>query len=262
MAKREGRAADGPRAARRVRGGSHGALAGSGRGASRTRSDVRTPKSAATREKIMAAACDLMVERGSTDFQMSEISERCEMSKGSLYYYFSDKAALVRAVFDRSVDKLVANVESVVAKAPSATESILRLVTSLAEAVQPKGPLALAMTHSGSEERGGMIPDVEPHVARIISILTAQIERAKGEGIVREECESRLAAVGITGAFVIFEYAMPGFDGDDLESAVRKVLDIAFTGVGTERGRTIFSLSQDAPAAGAGQGSDTTRKDG
>ena len=84
------------------------------------RSGTATPKSAVTREKIMAAAAELMVERGGTDFQMMEVSARCEMSKGSLYYYFADKGELVRAVLDRSVEALVDAVERVVAQAPSA----------------------------------------------------------------------------------------------------------------------------------------------
>ena len=70
------------------------------------RPGTATPKSAATREKIMAAATSLMAERGSADFQMAEVSARCGMSKGSLYYYFSDRAELVRAVLDRAVDDL------------------------------------------------------------------------------------------------------------------------------------------------------------
>ena len=44
------------------------------------RTGTATPKSAATREKIMAAATSLMAVRGSADFQMAEVSARCGMS--------------------------------------------------------------------------------------------------------------------------------------------------------------------------------------
>ena len=94
------------------------------RGATRLRSGAKTRKSAATREKIMAAATELMVERGNTDFQMSEVSARCQMSKGALYYYFADKGALVQAIFDASVDERVDQIVGAVAKASSAMESI------------------------------------------------------------------------------------------------------------------------------------------
>ena len=93
---------------------------------------AKTSKSAATRERIMEAATDLMVERGGTGFQIGEVSERCGMSKGALYYYFADKGALVQAIFDRSMEGLVSDVETVVAQAPSARASILGLVEAVA----------------------------------------------------------------------------------------------------------------------------------
>ena len=215
------------------------------RQASRLRSGTKTRKSAVTRERIMAAATELMVERGSTDFQMSEVSERCHMSKGSLYYYFADRSALVHAIFDRSVDELVSEVESVVAKAPSATESIFGLVHILAEGVRPGQPLALAMAHVGPRA-GDVLPCVEGYLARIVSILTAQFERAKGEGLVRPEVNSQLGAVAIAGAFLAFEYVREDASTPEGADAVRDIFDLVFSGLGTARARALFS-----PGAGS-----------
>lgn len=55
-----------------------------GKQTSKLRSGAKTRKSAATRERIMVAASELMTERRGTDFQMSEVSARCNMSKGAL----------------------------------------------------------------------------------------------------------------------------------------------------------------------------------
>ena len=111
----------------------------------RLRSSTKTRKSAATRERIMAAATSLMVERGNTDFQMSEVSSRCKMSKGALYYYFADKDALVEAIFDRSIDELVDSVEGAVAGASSALEALVSLTRELTCRMSVGSPLALAM---------------------------------------------------------------------------------------------------------------------
>lgn len=207
----------------------------------RLRSGTKTRKSAATREKIMSAAAELMVEHGSTDFQMSEVSERCAMSKGALYYYFADKTALVRSVFDRSVDGLVDSVEGVVAKAPSSVESIFGLVQTLVEGLRPGTPLMLAMTRGSEADGHDVLPSVETHLARIISILTAQFERAKEEGLVRAESNSRLSAVGIVGAFVVYEYVGPDIEAHESSDLVREMLDLVFSGMGTARARTLFS---------------------
>lgn len=224
------------------------------------RQGARTPKSAATREKIMRAAAELMVERGDVEFQMGEVSARCGLSKGSLYYYFADRSALVRAVFDRSVDDLVGEVEAVVASAPSAAASILGLVRALADAVRPGGPLMLAMVNRPERAAGAAAGLVEEsRLSRVVDILTAQVERAKGEGLVRPEVNGRLAAAAVAGAFLVFEHVAPagaggaGDGGGAGEALVREVVDLAFAGMGTERGRAL--LSEALGGAGAGQAS-------
>ena len=90
----------------------------------RIRSSSKTRKSVMTRDRIMTAASELMVERGNTSFQMSEVSERCHMSKGSLYYYFADKDELIGAIFDESVDDLVELIESLARETDSARDAL------------------------------------------------------------------------------------------------------------------------------------------
>lgn len=219
----------------------------------RLRSDVKTRKSAATREKIMEAATQIMVERGSTDFQMSEVSARCKLSKGSLYYYFEDKSALIRAIFDRAVDELVDEVESVVAKAPSAKDSIVGLMQALANGLQPGSPLALAMTHRSSSATNELLSATESRVTRITSILSAQFERAKGEGLVRPDVNTRLGAATIAGAFMAYEYVLPASKSEgDMGELVNELIDLVFSGIGTERSREVFS-AEFSKAAENGQ---------
>lgn len=194
---------------------------------------AKTSKSAATRERIMEAATDLMIERGGTGFQIGEVSERCGMSKGALYYYFADKGALVQAIFDRSMEGLVSDVEAVVAQAPSARASILGLVEAVAHAVQPGSALTLALAHGLWDVEHEVLPHIKEHMERIIAVLEAQLERAKVEGFVRPGTNSHLVAVAIIGAFAITEYAGEGVDtGDDTEAFVHGVLDVVFHGIG------------------------------
>lgn len=220
------------------------------RASGRLRTGAKTRKSAATREKIMAAASGLMVERGSTSFQMSEVSERCHMSKGSLYYYFSDRAELVRAVFDQEIDRLVAQVEDIVGRAPTATDSIFELVSALAAAVRPGQLLSLATSQARVTRDGRVLSDAGGHLARIVSVLTAQFERAKGEGLVRPDVDSALGAMAIAGAFLAFEYSAA--QGEDGPGLVREILDLVFSGMGTASARELFSAGPRDASAGAG----------
>ena len=211
-------------AAGRGAGAASGDRAGAGAGAR-----PRTRKSAATREKIMSAATGLMEERGSAGFMMAEVSERCGLSKGSVYYYFVDRDELVRAVTERAVDELVARVEDVVATASSAAESIFGLMGALVDAVRSGGPLALAMS-------GGLATSSQvatPRLARVVDILSAQIERAKGEGLVRPEVNSAVAAAAVAGTFLVFEHVGARDVDAPPEDVAREALHLLFSGIGT-----------------------------
>lgn len=64
----------------------------------------RVPSQRRSRERVermLAVATALIVERGLDAVRMSEIAERSEVSIGSLYQYFPDKAAMVRTLAER-----------------------------------------------------------------------------------------------------------------------------------------------------------------
>ncbi|OFK24580.1 TetR/AcrR family transcriptional regulator [Olsenella sp. HMSC062G07] len=219
----------------------------------RLRARAKTRKSAATRERIMAAAGELMSEHNGTDFQMSEVSARCRLSKGSLYYYFSDKDALVEAIFDREVDELVARVESAVADAPSALTSIRGLVGVLASSMLPQSPLALAVTRELIGARKAVLPAVESRLTRIIDIFEAQVDRAKVEGLARSDIDSRLCAVSIAGAFTfgIFE-GSAGKDGGQRASLPDQLVDLLVCGMGSKAAIEGFKADKARRTGGAG----------
>ncbi len=57
----------------------------------------------AKQEAILAAAADEFAERGYEAASLNRILERAGTSKGSFYYYFDDKADLLRTVLGRAV---------------------------------------------------------------------------------------------------------------------------------------------------------------
>lgn len=168
----------------------------------RIKSVSNTRKSRATRERIMTAASELMVERGNTDFQMSEVSARCHMSKGALYYYFSDKDELVEAVFEASGDELVSAIEEAVSQAASAREALESLFSELARRMRTRSPLVLALTVELSSMGGELFSAVSGQLSRIVRIIGELLERGKGEGFVRQYVDTSLAAVYLCGGLV------------------------------------------------------------
>jgi AcrR family transcriptional regulator len=57
-------------------------------------------------ERILAAATDLIAEAGSEPMRMSEIAERAGVPIGSLYQYFPDKAAILRTLATRVMERV------------------------------------------------------------------------------------------------------------------------------------------------------------
>ncbi|MBQ6521218.1 MAG: TetR/AcrR family transcriptional regulator [Atopobiaceae bacterium] len=106
----------------------------------------------------MQTATDFISERGSTDFQMNEISDRCNLSKGALYYYFIDKADLMDAIFDQVIGDLVEQVEEAVSTAHTPLETIAGIVKTLVKCIRSERPLVFAMVESSSSRRASISP--------------------------------------------------------------------------------------------------------
>jgi AcrR family transcriptional regulator len=68
----------------------------------------RTAKGRATRARIVAAAAELVRERGAAETSLDEVIQRAAVSKSQLYHYFQDKADLLRAVIAHQTDRLLA----------------------------------------------------------------------------------------------------------------------------------------------------------
>ena len=112
---------------------------------SHIRAEARTKKSAATRKRIMHETTKLMLARGNTNFKMSEISDRARLSKGALYYYFSDREALLQAIFDESVDELAKDIAHTIGNKPASKETLHAIIAQLAAHILPDSPLVLAL---------------------------------------------------------------------------------------------------------------------
>lgn len=162
----------------------------------------KVSKSERTREKILRAAGDLIVERGNTDFQMSDVADRCNMSKGALYYYFRDRDGVVEEIFTRVVDDFAAKQERAVANSRSAEEALKGLIHIFCETVHDGGLFVLAI--SSGMLRGGMAmsPEVYTRFNRIANLVTVQVERAQKEGLVRPDVDPDISAVTICGGIL------------------------------------------------------------
>src|ERR1700739_1485789 len=69
--------------------------------------DKLTAKGRATRERIVSAASELMLQRGVARTTIEDIQEAAGISTSQMYHYFSDKNDLVAAVIDFQTDNVL-----------------------------------------------------------------------------------------------------------------------------------------------------------
>lgn len=199
------------------------------------RASSKTRKSQETRERIMRAATELMSEHGGIDFQMGEVSDRCHMSKGSLYYYFVDKDDLVQAVFDQAIRDLLESIDHVVEKAPSPEEALHGVCREYVSRVCSGSPVAMAMMRELSQAQGPGRHHLSGSIERIVGIIAHELELCKADGIVRPNVDCRLAALSLCGSltFAAVSVASESRSGMVDVDFAEKLLDLNVSGFGT-----------------------------
>ena len=97
----------------------------------------------ANREKIIQAASRLIRERGIDNTTLADIAVAAEISKGTLYYYYSTKGDLIFDIADRHMNNL--------------TDRIFRWLESSGTDVPPRRVFRMVMdTVMHSRSRGQM----------------------------------------------------------------------------------------------------------
>jgi AcrR family transcriptional regulator len=71
-----------------------------------------------TRDEILLAAREVLLERGATDLSLREIARRAGFSPGALYKYFDSKDDMVKALADRAMGALLEALAAVPTEMP------------------------------------------------------------------------------------------------------------------------------------------------
>src|SRR5260370_20346045 len=69
-----------------------------------------TRKGVKTRQRIVAAAGDLILQQGVAGTTLDDVGDEAGVSSSQIYHYFADKEALVRAVVDYRAQTVVGEI--------------------------------------------------------------------------------------------------------------------------------------------------------
>lgn len=95
----------------------------------------KTTKSRRRSEAILASAVAAFRKHGYHGTSMREIADAVERTKGSLYYYFENKAEILFEAHDRALDRMLAALERVEASDARAEEQLRELVVEHVRAI-------------------------------------------------------------------------------------------------------------------------------
>lgn len=165
----------------------------------------RTPqqgRSKASFERMLVAAEKLMLERGSEEFTLQDVSQTGAVSIGSIYLRFKSKENLVRAVIANHLERMAADEDAMMV-------AVKANATSL-DTFMPRYVQAFA----------GVLRDHAP-------LLRLSMQRASFDPLVSEpgkQSANRAAAMGIAA---MLEYR-EAFGGDDHELKANAAYQIIF----------------------------------
>lgn len=110
----------------------------------------RTPS---TKERLMAAARDIMVERNAVEFSLQDVAARSGLNSALVKYHFGNKDGLLVAILQYDAEKSLAQVERLVARDMTATNKLSAHISGIIDTYFRK-PYMNRLVHMLMHERG------------------------------------------------------------------------------------------------------------
>jgi AcrR family transcriptional regulator len=198
---------------------------------------------------IVAAALAIFAEKGFAGARLDEIAARAGVSKGTLYLYFDDKAALFRAVVREVVAPNIETLRAAMAAADLPFAQTLRaFLPRFARLVSELPVGAVAKMVIGESRNFPELAKVwhDDVVLKALGVLAGRIEQAQAHGEVRPG-DPRTHAFSIIGPMLIGviwreTFTPVGGAAIDLEAIARQHVETVLAGLLADR---------PAPSAGA-----------
>ena len=131
-----------------------------------------TGRGRATRERIVAAASDLVYERGVARTSTQDVENAAGVSSSQIYHYFADKPALIRAVIAYQGERVVGGQELMLAagEGMGALEAWRDGVLAMQIRLGPEGGLSGGVTGVGTLRQRSRGPTGSGHRLHAVGV--------------------------------------------------------------------------------------------
>jgi len=189
-------------------------------------------KATETRERILAAAVDLLRKHGIAKTTVVDVARALDMSHANVYRHFASKTELQDAVAQRWLKKIMEPLRAIVEEKGSAAERLERWIFTLAAQKRAKvlnDPELFAAYHAIATDARAV---VEAHVGELQAHIACIIRdgAAVGEFKVRDAEEAAMAVLNATARFH-HPYHVKESGGRDTTEEIRAVMKLVLAGL-------------------------------
>ena len=151
-------------------------------------------ESTSRKEMILAAAAEIVAERGFTRTTVRDIGKRIGMLSGSLYHYFDSKEAIADELLNRFWIKIVKAYEEEVKSGDSPRETLRRLILAAHQAMADH-PAEIQLLQSDWRQLAEFrnFQEIRKSSTKVSRIWVDVMEKGVAAGEFRDDVDLRLA---------------------------------------------------------------------
>jgi AcrR family transcriptional regulator len=189
-------------------------------------------KGTETRERILAAAEELLRKHGIAKTTVVDVARALEMSHANVYRHFASKSELQDAVAERWLSKIMTPLRAIVAEEGDAAERLERWVLTLAAQKRSKvlsDPALFEAYHAIAVDARAVI---EGHVAALQDHIARMIRDGVAQGAFKVK-DPDTAAAAVLNATARFHHPhhVKESGGRDNTAEIKAVLQLVLAGL-------------------------------
>lgn len=157
---------------------------------------------------IVEAAERTFLREGFEASTMEQVATEAEVSKGTVYLYFESKHALMAAIGERWVGRLIDTLRPRLAAAPTGLDGVAAVLEAYRNHFAGRPDhcrLALGWINTGpppEEMCGESFEGHRDRVRELVGMVVETIERGRADGSIRAELNPHLLAMQLWGSFL------------------------------------------------------------
>jgi AcrR family transcriptional regulator len=151
-----------------------------------------------TRERILACAEDLFGRKGYDAVSVADIAHACDVSTALIYYHFTDKESVLKALIDHASEVFDVHVREAVEGTGSARERLERFIVGWLESAESHVSLLRILVRPLTDPEGPLAVELLARIGRTIAALASVIAEGVESGEFAPMEPSR-AAEGLLG---------------------------------------------------------------